>query len=212
MIRVVLAAPTAVLRAGLEALLQANPAVEIAGSESPGKQLATAVAQAQPDVLVVEPDRLDGESFEELLELASGPAPVVLLADAPDSGWIAEALRAGIRAVLPTRATPVEIAAAVEAAAAGLAVLNPQDLEDLLVTPASAPAAMPALPGEALSPREVEVLRLMADGLSNKQIAWRLSISEHTVKFHVASILSKFHAASRTDAVTQGIRRGLILL
>jgi DNA-binding CsgD family transcriptional regulator len=63
---------------------------------------------------------------------------------------------------------------------------------------------------EALTPREIEVLRLMGDGLVNKEIAERLSISEHTAKFHVASILGKLQASSRTDAVAQGMRRGLI--
>jgi len=65
---------------------------------------------------------------------------------------------------------------------------------------------------EELTPREVEVLRLLADGLGNKEVALRLGISDHTVKFHISSILAKLGAGSRTEAVTLGIRRGLILL
>ena len=71
---------------------------------------------------------------------------------------------------------------------------------------------IPSRPAEPLSPREIEVLRLMAEGLSNKTIAWRLSISEHTVKFHVNSIFSKLGAGTRTEAVMLGVRQGLVLL
>jgi DNA-binding NarL/FixJ family response regulator len=65
---------------------------------------------------------------------------------------------------------------------------------------------------EALTPRELEVFAMLAEGVGNKTIAWKLGISEHTVKFHVASIMSKLHATSRTEAVAIGIRRGLIML
>ena len=66
--------------------------------------------------------------------------------------------------------------------------------------------------GAPLTPRELEVLRMMADGAANKEIAWKLAISEHTVKFHVASVMGKLNASSRTEAVTRGLRRGLILM
>jgi DNA-binding CsgD family transcriptional regulator len=71
---------------------------------------------------------------------------------------------------------------------------------------------LPAAPQQALTPREIEVLAMLADGVGNKTIAWRLGISEHTVKFHVGSILAKLNASSRTEAVTLGIRQGLIML
>ena len=94
------------------------------------------------------------------------------------------------------------------AAAQGLVVLTQTQAERLL--PAGTKRRdLPRLV-EALTPREIEVLRLMGDGLVNKEIADRLGISEHTAKFHVASILGKLQASSRTDAVAQGMRRGLI--
>ncbi len=121
------------------------------------------------------------------------------------------ALHAGARAVLPRDAQPAEVSAAIEAAAAGLTAFGPDELDLLL------PAANsfeiehePAL--EALSERETEVLALMAQGLANKNIADRLNISEHTVKFHVSSILSKLGASSRTEAVTKGLRDGLLVI
>ena len=120
------------------------------------------------------------------------------------------ALHAGARAVLPRDAQPAEVSAAIEAAA-GLTAFGPDELDLLL------PAANsfeiehePAL--EALSERETEVLALMVQGLANKNIADRLNISEHTVKFHVSSILSKLGASSRTEAVTKGLRDGLLVI
>ena len=97
----------------------------------------------------------------------------------------------------------------------GMALIDPQELESLLsgsgaATNAAASAAEVAT--TPLTPRELEVLRMMADGAANKEIAWKLGISEHTVKFHVASILGKLDAGSRTEAVTRGLRSGLILI
>jgi len=89
-------------------------------------------------------------------------------------------------------------------------VLDPHELETLLAgVAAPAPAAAET---RTLTARELEVLRMMAEGAANKTIAWKLNISEHTAKFHVASILTKLNASTRTEAVTVGIRRGLILL
>jgi DNA-binding NarL/FixJ family response regulator len=103
-----------------------------------------------------------------------------------------------------------QIAAAIEAAFSGLVVLHPSEVESLVQSQRGneIPDALP----EALTPREIEVLRLLAEGLGNKEIAARLGISEHTVKFHVASVMGKLGAGSRTEAVTLGIRRGVVLI
>src|SRR5690348_122775 len=129
-------------------------------------------------------------------------APAVVLGEgADDYGH-------SVRAYLPADAAAAEILAAITAAGQGLVVLTQVQAERLL--PARSPReTLPRLV-EALTPREIEVLRLMADGLVNKEIADRLGISEHTAKFHVASILGKLQASSRTDAVARGMRRGLI--
>ncbi|MEJ7710556.1 MAG: helix-turn-helix transcriptional regulator [Pyrinomonadaceae bacterium] len=136
-------------------------------------------------------------------------AIVLLAPNARVSEWTLDALRAGVRAVLPTMATENEILAAIEAAAAGLVVLQTQDLDALLLTispsldDASAAAeelaprssssgrALHATTVEALTPREAEILGMLGEGLGNKTIAYRLGISDHTVKFHVASIFGK---------------------
>jgi DNA-binding NarL/FixJ family response regulator len=136
---------------------------------------------------------------------------VILTDDAPGT-WASEVLRAGIRAILPRQASGNEIVAAVEAAVAGLVVLHHDLVDALLPSMPSGVRDLSTSPQQALTPREIEVLGMLAEGLGNKIIAWRLGISEHTVKFHVGSILAKLNASSRTEAVTLGIRQGLILL
>ena len=109
--------------------------------------------------------------------------------------------------MLPPDAASGEIVAAIYAAANGLAAIDPRELEGWVAGPAAAPAET-----GTLTPREIEVLAMMAEGAANKAIAWKLHISEHTAKFHVASILNKMNAGTRAEAVALGIKRGLILL
>lgn len=212
MIRLLIAAPSAIVRAGLASIAAQGANVELAGASSLSG-MSAAVERHQPDVLLAavegHHDEPPEDLPEELMALAGrdgAPAIVVLAPDLQPS-WTADALRAGIRAVLPGDLGAREILAAVEAAAAGLAVLHPQDIPALV-----AERAVPAAQTQALTPREVQVLAMLAEGHGNKTIAWKLGISEHTAKFHVASILSKLNAGTRTEAVTLGIRRGLIMV
>jgi two-component system, NarL family, response regulator YdfI len=199
-IRLLIAASSAVVRAGLESLAASNPAIELAGSFA---DLAS-VEALRPDVI------LAAAPLDELAASADGvPPAIVLLSSQPQAVWTRDALRLGVRAVLSRDASAAEILAAVEAAASGLAVVDPRDLEALLS--GSAAAAGPA-GSPVLTPRELQVLGMMAEGAANKTIAWKLHISEHTAKFHVASILTKLDAATRAEAVAIGIRKGLILL
>jgi DNA-binding NarL/FixJ family response regulator len=104
-----------------------------------------------------------------------------------------------------------EILAAIQAAYSGLVLLDPEVAQNL-TSRIPTPAAHPAAGLDDLTPREIEVLRMLAEGLGNREMAFRLGISDHTVKFHVSSILDKLGAATRTEAVTMGIRMGIILL
>jgi NarL family two-component system response regulator YdfI len=204
LIRVLIAASSAVIRAGLAALL-VSEGIEVAGNAATLQEMTTLTADTTVDVLVVE---LDEPVDEFPTELAA-----VVLMDPPLPEWIVEALRGGVRGLLPREVDATELAGAVRAAAAGLITVHPQFLDELLAPSAnSARDLLPLLPGQSLSRREIEVLKMLADGQGNKIIAHRLGISEHTVKFHVASIMTKLDAGSRTEAVTQGIRRGLIML
>ena len=140
--------------------------------------------------------------------------PIILLVDNP-ARTTSAALPAGVRAVLPRNVTSAEIAAAIEAVAAGLYVFHPSDIDSI---PALRPPTSEHAPElgepliEHLTPREIEVLQLLSAGLGNKEIGSRLNISEHTAKFHVASIMGKLGAATRTEAVTLGIRHGLVMI
>jgi two-component system, NarL family, response regulator YdfI len=211
--RVLVAAASAVVRAGLEAVVGSSPTLEVVGTVAATSALPEYVEALQPDVVLVELDRgVDGrEPGLPAVSPAAGAPALVILTDDPESLGLADALRLGARAVLPRESQAEEIIAAVEAVAAGLLVFRPDMAESLLPLLSTNRAAAPAQ-GEALTPREVEVLGMLAEGAGNKLIARRLGISEHTVKFHVGSILAKLRASSRTEAVTIGVRQGLILL
>ncbi len=181
MIRVHIEAASAVVRAGLEAILRSSSGLEVVDSA------------AEADVLV----------RDQTPELVDGPPsiPVVVLAEETPS---LDALRSGARAVLQEDAPPQQIIAAIYAAAAGLAVVPVDDSTPLV------PHSAVDEPAEPLTAREMDVIEMLAEGLSNKAIAHRLSISEHTAKFHVNSILAKLRAGTRTEAVMRGIRLGLV--
>jgi len=198
--RVLVLATSPVARAGLESMLRGTGAVEVVASLANWAEYSG----GDPDVILADWD--NGDELSSEITDGSPEAVWVVMADDPGLSGIAEALRSGIRAVLPRHSSAAQIVAAIEAAAAGFVVLQPGDLEGLLVSP------QPASLAEPLTPREIEVLGMLAEGQSNKSIAHRLGISEHTVKFHVTSILGKLHAGSRTEAVTQGIRQGLVML
>jgi DNA-binding NarL/FixJ family response regulator len=233
-IRVLVVAASAVARAGLEALVKGSESLELAGSTGASgiASLAEEIRDSRPDVVLMELEPHDEEHLEALaalggrgaddgaghaLEDSGEPAIVVLVSDV-EGRWVAETLRAGARGVLPRHASAGEIVAAVEAAASGLVTLHPNEVDALLPgppleqPPGRANSHASSAPGEPLTRRESQILGMLAEGLGNKEIAWRLKISEHTVKFHVASILSKLDASGRTEAVTLGFRQGLIAL
>jgi DNA-binding NarL/FixJ family response regulator len=181
------------LRAGLAALINDEDDMEVVGQGDPSPVEA-------PTVVVVASTGEDGEVTWDAL----GPPEwaVLLLGDRPVA---LQQLRSssGPRGALPLDASAEEIHAAIRALAAGLIV----GTGSLLLSEVDK-----ALAAGPLTEREVEVLGLLASGLANKQIAVELGISEHTVKFHVSSIYAKLNAASRTQAVREGLRRGWIAL
>jgi len=142
------------------------------------------------------------------LQQAAVSVGTIALMDDPDGEWIGSALNASINAILARDAGPEDLLMAVQAAEAGLVLLHPASVRGLFpdqFRPAPDGSAL-----EELTGREGQVLRLVSAGLGNKEIAARLAISEHTVKFHISSILGKMNVTSRTEAVSLGIRRGLI--
>jgi len=165
--------------------------------------------QIAADVVLVDVDgqELASAVLRMAAELPDGVG-VIVLADNPEPRWVMQSVKAGVNAILPRAVAPDELSLAIQAAEAGLVLLHPtsvQRLEQNFVHEQYPDDAV-----EALTSREREVLGLVSDGLGNKEIAARLNISEHTAKFHISSILGKLGAASRAEAVSQGIRRGLI--
>jgi two-component system, NarL family, response regulator YdfI len=216
MIKVIIAAESALARRGIEQLLT-GPGVEFVASIASLSALDAEPEQPDSADLIVA--TAEPPHFAALLQkLAEADLfrdlPVVLLAEILDPQTTARALRMGAHAVLPAELPRSQLLAALEAVARGFVVAMPTEAETMV---AASQNSAPDTTGveellEPLTPREYEVLRLLALGLANKEIAARLHISEHTVKFHVASILGKLGATSRTEAVALGIRRGLVLL
>jgi len=221
MTRVLIAALSGLLRRGFEASIPPDAAVEIVASvDLESGDVEREIEAHRPDVVVIE--HRGGDSALAMLpvgEADDGPA-IVLLADSPTGAFVREAVHAGARAVLSRDASVEEIVAAISAAAAGLVVIDAGVFDSALEAPVAANGMAGTARGSAeaeslvsaLSPREIEVLRMMAEGLGNKEIAWRLKISEHTVKFHISSIFTKLDVSSRTEAVTLGVRLGMIPL
>lgn len=212
MTRVLVAATDSIARAGLESILRTSPDLSVVGVAY-DTDIAALITAESADVVLIEVKAQDEEVVSEKLVALSTltEVAIVLLCDTSPGDWITEVLRLGVRSVLPRRATAEEILQAVIAAATGLVVLHPDALDVLLPVLSSVTQPVDA-PVQALTPREIEVLGMLAEGLGNKAIARRLNISEHTVKFHVSSIFTKLNASSRTEAVTLGARQGLIML
>ena len=197
-----------VLRRNLEQLPRDDPAVVIVGMVDQASSLRELDNRDGVDVLVA-----DVPTQELLAEYRAGRALVVLL-DGTDSEDTVHALSAGARAVLDRSASRSEIIAAIKAVAAGLVVVPPDLLAALLRgAPPDDDLFNTNIAGRVrLTRRELEVLAAMADGASNKAIARRLGISFHTAKFHVAAILTKLDADTRTEAVTKAAHLGLVML
>jgi DNA-binding NarL/FixJ family response regulator len=177
--------------------------LQLAGSLHNALAVAQYAAQLQPDVVLLD--------LESETRTRAAAFPVVALIDEPSADWTAHALRSGVKAILPRDSGMEEILAAIQAAHAGLVLLD-ADVTQNLASRIPAPSAQPAPALDDLTPREIEVLRMLAEGVGNREMAARLGISDHTVKFHISSILDKLGAATRTEAVTMGIRMGIILL
>ncbi|MCC6313388.1 MAG: response regulator transcription factor [Thermomicrobiales bacterium] len=187
-------------RAGLAALLAGDPILRPVAA---GPDLA-----GDPPAAIVVDLTAPGEPTVDDLAEAWPAVPLVLIGGDPTLDG--PGLSDGPVAYLPADVDGPTLAAAVYAVLAGLIAIDPQVATFARFAPPTASELTPASAANPLSPRELEVLRLVADGLPNKAIARELGISEHTVKFHVGSVLGKLGAGSRTEAVTLATRRGLL--
>jgi NarL family two-component system response regulator YdfI len=196
-ISVLVASASEVVRAGLAAMVGSSERLALAGTANGWTDLAERAEEFHPEVVLMESGSR-GEDISAQVGTYVGGPPLVLLTDEAGLALV----KAGARGVLPVGVGVSEIIATIEAVAAGLVVIHPEALEPVVT----------GMDRGGLTAREVEVLRMLAEGLANKEIAYRLKISEHTVKFHVSALFGKLQASSRTEAVTMGVRQGLIML
>ncbi|MCB9142758.1 MAG: response regulator transcription factor [Anaerolineales bacterium] len=210
-LRLIVIADDPLARAGLAAILAAQAGCQIVGQAASDSDWSAEIETSQPDVVVWDLGWTPAGPLDRLSDQRTSLPPVLVLLPQHDAGSAsaAQAWQAGARGLLPRNADPAVIAAAAHSLAQGLVVLDIELAADLL---AVAPDRTTDSPVEQLTPREHEVLQLLAEGMTNRAIAQRLDISEHTVKFHVNAILGKLGAQSRTDAVMRATRLGMIVL
>jgi DNA-binding NarL/FixJ family response regulator len=208
-LRVLIIAADALTRAGLAAILGTQADLRAVGQLQPSDELDGAIAVFQPDVLLWDIGYATDDALEALFAFTqhSSAPQIPLVALLTDPTLATSAWQVGVRALIPRSAPVATLAAALHAAAANLVVLDTRSAGSILVPATGMPNSV-----EPLTVREREVLQLMAQGMPNKTIARELAISEHTVKFHVNAILSKFGAQSRTEAVVLASRAGLVML
>ena len=206
-IRILLADDHPIVRDGLVAVLGTQPDFEVAGEASTADELLARALALHPDVVLtdLEMPGMDGGATIRALRAALPTTPVVVLTAFDTDDRIIRALEAGAQGYLLKGAPRAEIFRAIRVASAGGSLLEPV-VASRLIRRVSGEAPAP----DALTPREREVLGLLAQGRANKQIAGELAITERTVKFHVSAILTKLGAANRTEAIAVAVQRGLI--
>lgn len=202
--------PNPLARGGLTSLVAGMIGVKAVGAVGI-VEAASLAGQLLPDAVLLDAGDGEPEDLDGVARLAAAQPGLPIVALASDQSAIAQALAFGASALLPAGIDAETLAAALLASARGLATIPRRDLALLLPEEERIDPAVKA-PTETLTPRELEVLQLMARGLTNRQIARRLEISEHTVKFHAAAILGKLSARSRAEAVARAIGLGWILV
>ncbi len=207
-LRVVVADDQASVREGLVLLLGGLPGIDVVGAAADGQQALDLVADLQPDAILLDLHMpvLDGIGATRRLTAEHPGVAIVVLTTYVDDTSVLEALRAGARSYLTKDADRTDIARALQAAAGGLTVFDPR-VHDMLLAAAMAPdppdpPGPSPVPPDGLTQREVEILALIADGLTNPEIAGRLYLSNHTVKTHINRIFAKTGSRDRAAAIS----------
>ncbi|WBY24266.1 response regulator transcription factor [Streptomyces goshikiensis] len=201
-----------VTRSGLRLLLAAQPGIEVVGEAADGVEAVERARLLRPDVILMDvrmPRRNGIEATRQLLAESDRPPKVVVITTFENDDYVTAALSAGASGFVLKRRPVPQIAEAVRVVAAGEAILFPTTLRRMVTARPLASTA--ALPRAALTGREEEVLRLMATGLSNPEIAGSLSVTLETVKTHVGNVLTKLRAQNRTHAVVIAYESGLVV-
>jgi DNA-binding NarL/FixJ family response regulator len=211
---VVIADDQPMVRAGLRSLLEGEDGVVVVGEAVDGEQALSAVRRHRPDVVLMDirMPNLDGLEATRRLVAEGSAAKVLVLTTFDLDEYVFDALRAGASGFLLKDATAEELIAAVRTLAAGDAILAPAVTRRVIEAFGSVPRPAPGVADRlaALSPREVEVLRLLAGGLSNAEIARELFVSDATAKTHVSNVLAKLRLCDRVQAVIFAYETGLL--
>ena len=214
-IRVVVADDHTLFRKGIHTLLDQMPEIEVVGEASSGQEAVVQARGLVPDVILMDikmPVFSGIEATRHVLQ-ENPHIGVILVTMFDDPESVYSGMRAGARGYVLKEAEPEELLRAIEAAYRGEVILCPIIAKKVLDNIGrDTRAQQPGLPYEQLTQRELEVLQLAADGLSNKQIAGKLVISEKTVKNHTANIFSKLQANDRTQAILYALRKGLVTM
>ena len=215
-IRVLIAEDHAIVRKGIHSLLTIEPGIEVVGEAKNGREAIARAQDVNPDVILMDlvMPELDGlEATRQIVECQPGARILVLTSFASDDK-VFPAIKAGAMGYLLKDSDPRELVRAIRQVHRGESSLHPMIARKLMKELAHPPASLPAQTPtrDPLTEREVEVLQLVAQGKSNRQIADQLAIGEGTARAHVSSILSKLHLASRTQATLYALKEGLARL
>ena len=211
MIRVFIADDQLLIRQGIRTLLEMDGGVAIAGEASDGEETVQRVPASSPDVLLLDIRMPRKGGLDVLRDLSARDAlpATLILTTFDDADVVLDGIRAGARGFLLKDVSYEQLMAAIRAVAAGGTVFQPAVTERLLLAMARRPAARESQPIERLTDREIEVVRLMSGGYSNKEIAHALRTAEGTIKNHVSSILAKLGVRDRTRAVLKALDKRL---
>ncbi|HSS52980.1 MAG TPA: response regulator transcription factor [Thermoanaerobaculia bacterium] len=213
-LRVLIAEDENLVRQGIRKLLELDSRIEIAAEAGDGEEALRLIAETKPDVVLldVRMPRLDGLGVLRALKDRPDAPPCLVLTTFADRDLVLETIREGAKGFLRKDVSLSQLVGAIETLAAGGTCLQPAVTESLLRglhTSGSVPAPAPAMI-ETLTPREIEVLRLLAAAYTNREIAEALGTAEGTVKIHVSNILGKLGARDRTQAVLRALEMGLV--